>query len=37
MHGPTFDKGARLEPAEVGAIVADLLAEAAKPTPVYGT
>lgn len=37
MHGPTFDKGARLEPAEVGAIMADLLAEAAKPTPVYGT
>jgi NAD(P)-dependent dehydrogenase (short-subunit alcohol dehydrogenase family) len=37
MHGPTFDKGARLEPAEVGAIVEDLLAETAKPTPVYGT
>lgn len=37
MHGPSFDKGARLEPAEVGAIVTDLLAEAEAPTPVYGT
>ncbi|MFN8051714.1 MAG: SDR family oxidoreductase [Acidimicrobiales bacterium] len=37
MHGPTFDKGARWEPAEVGPVVDDLLAEAATPTPVYGT
>lgn len=37
MHGPTFDKGARWEPSEVGAVVADLLAQAAAPTPVYGT
>jgi NAD(P)-dependent dehydrogenase (short-subunit alcohol dehydrogenase family) len=37
MHGPTFDKRARLEPAEVGPIVDDLLAEASAPTPVYGT
>lgn len=37
MHGPSFDKGARLEPAEVGPIVDDLLREAAQPTPVYGT
>lgn len=35
-HGPTFDKGARWEPAEVGPVVADLLAEAQAPTPVYG-
>lgn len=36
-HGPRVDKGARWEPAEVGAVVADLLAEAETPTPVYGT
>ena len=36
-HGPRVDKGARWEPAEVGAVVADLLREAAAPTPVYGT
>jgi len=35
-HGPTFDKGARWDPAEVGPVVADLLAEAEAPTPVYG-
>ena len=35
-HGPRFDKGARWEPAEIGPVVADLLAEAAAPTPVYG-
>lgn len=35
-HGPRFDKGARWEPEEVGAVVADLLSEAATPTPVYG-
>lgn len=35
-HGPRFDKGARWDPAEVGAVVRDLLAEAAEPTPVYG-
>ncbi|MFZ4669754.1 MAG: SDR family oxidoreductase [Microthrixaceae bacterium] len=35
-HGPRFDKGARWDPAEVGAVVADLLAEAEQPTPVYG-
>lgn len=35
-HGPRFDKGARWEPAEVGPVVRDLLAEAAEPTPVYG-
>ncbi len=35
-HGPTFDKGARWAPEEVGAVVHDLLAEAPTPTPVYG-
>lgn len=35
-HGPRVDKGARWEPDEVGAVVADLLREAATPTPVYG-
>ena len=35
-HGPRFDKGARWEPEEVGAVVADLIEEAATPTPVYG-
>ncbi|MEZ5321009.1 MAG: SDR family oxidoreductase [Microthrixaceae bacterium] len=35
-HGPRVDKGARWEPSEVGAVVADLLAEAVPPTPVYG-
>lgn len=36
QHGPAFDKGARFEPAEVGAVVADLVTEAPSPTPVYG-
>jgi len=36
QHGPAFDKGARFEPAEVGAVVADLVAEGPEPTPVYG-
>ncbi len=36
-HGPRVDKGARWEPDEVGAVVADLLREATTPTPVYGT
>ncbi|MEJ5254011.1 MAG: SDR family oxidoreductase [Acidimicrobiales bacterium] len=36
QHGPAFDKGARYEPAEVGAVVRDLLAEAPPPAPVYG-
>jgi NAD(P)-dependent dehydrogenase (short-subunit alcohol dehydrogenase family) len=35
-HGPRVDKGARWDPAEVGAVVEDLLREAAQPTPVYG-
>lgn len=36
QHGAVFDKGARLDPAEVGALVADLVREAPAPTPVYG-
>jgi len=37
QHGPTADKGGRWEAAELGYIVADLLARAPTPTPVYGT
>jgi len=36
QHGPSFDKGARWEPDEIGAVVGDLLAEAPAPAPVYG-
>src|SRR5687768_2533265 len=36
QHGKVFDKGARYEPHEVGAVVADLIAEAPTPGPVYG-
>ena len=36
QHGPSVDKGARWEPAEVGAAVEALLAQAPTPTPVYG-
>jgi len=35
-HGPREDKGARWDPAEVGALVGRLLAEAPVPEPVYG-
>lgn len=35
--GPKADKGARWQPAEVGAAVAGLLAQAQPPQPVYGT
>ena len=35
-HGPRVDKGARWDPAEIGAVVAELLEQAATPTPVYG-
>ena len=37
QHGPTADKGARWEAAELGPVVADLLAEAPPAAPVYGT
>jgi NAD(P)-dependent dehydrogenase (short-subunit alcohol dehydrogenase family) len=36
QHGPTVDKGARWDPADVGAAVRDLLASAPTPAPVYG-
>ncbi|RZQ63121.1 SDR family oxidoreductase [Amycolatopsis suaedae] len=36
-HGPVRDKGARWEPEELGPVVAELLAEAPDPEPVYGT
>ena len=36
QHGPTADKGARWEPAEIGAAVRDLLAASPPPAPVYG-
>ncbi len=36
QHGAVFDKGARYQPDEVGAIVADLVREAPLPTPPYG-
>ncbi len=36
QHGAVFDKGARYEPDEIGAVVADLLREAPAPPAVYG-
>ncbi|WP_067180519.1 SDR family oxidoreductase [Microtetraspora niveoalba] len=35
-HGPTTDKGARWDAAELGPEIAGLLKEAARPEPVYG-
>lgn len=35
-HGPEVDKGARWDPAELGPVVADLLARARPPVPVFG-
>jgi NAD(P)-dependent dehydrogenase (short-subunit alcohol dehydrogenase family) len=37
QHGPSRDKGERWEPAELGAVIDELLAEAPAPAPVYGT
>ncbi len=37
QHGPRVDRGARWEPAAVGAAVRELLAKAPPPAPVYGT
>jgi NAD(P)-dependent dehydrogenase (short-subunit alcohol dehydrogenase family) len=37
QHGPTADKGARWEAAELGPVVDDLLVRAPAPAPVYGT
>ena len=36
QHGPKVDKGARWEPAEVGAVVHELVVKAPTPAPVYG-
>ena len=36
-HGPSIDKGARWDPADVGDAVAQLLTQARPPDPVYGT
>ncbi|MFM7271413.1 MAG: SDR family oxidoreductase [Actinomycetes bacterium] len=36
QHGPRRDKGDRWEPAELGPVIAELLAEAPAPAPVYG-
>jgi NAD(P)-dependent dehydrogenase (short-subunit alcohol dehydrogenase family) len=36
QHGPRADKGARWDPAELGPVVRDLLAQAPPPGPVYG-
>jgi NAD(P)-dependent dehydrogenase (short-subunit alcohol dehydrogenase family) len=36
QHGPSVDKGARWDPADVGDAVRDLLGKAPAPTPVYG-
>lgn len=35
-HGPVRDRGARWEPAELGPVVKELLAEVPAPEPVYG-
>ena len=37
QHGPRRDNGARWEPAQLGPVVAELLAAAPTPVPVYGT
>ena len=37
QHGPTRDKGDRWEPEELGPVIAELLAQAPAPVPVYGS
>jgi NAD(P)-dependent dehydrogenase (short-subunit alcohol dehydrogenase family) len=37
QHGPAVDKGERWDPAEVGAVVRELLTKAPAPAPVYGS
>ena len=37
QHGAVFDKGSRYEPAEIGALVDDLLKSAPAPADVYGS
>ena len=36
QHGPTVDKGARWDPADIGPAVRALIADAPDPAPVYG-
>jgi NAD(P)-dependent dehydrogenase (short-subunit alcohol dehydrogenase family) len=36
QHGPAVERGARWDPAQLGPVVADLLAKAPPPLPVYG-
>ena len=36
QHGPRRDKGDRWDPAEIGPVVRELLAEVREPDPVYG-
>ncbi len=36
QHGPSVERGARWDPAELSPVVADLLAKAPAPVPVYG-
>jgi NAD(P)-dependent dehydrogenase (short-subunit alcohol dehydrogenase family) len=36
QHGPVFDKGAKWDPAEIGAAVHDLISTGPPPAPVYG-
>jgi NAD(P)-dependent dehydrogenase (short-subunit alcohol dehydrogenase family) len=36
-HGPSRDKGARWDAAELGPVIDEVLAEAPAPAPVYGT
>ena len=37
QHGKAVDKGAKWDPAELGPVVDQLIAEAPAPAPVYGT
>ena len=37
QHGKVVDKGDRWDPAELGPVVDQLIAEAPTPAPVYGT
>ena len=37
QHGAVFDKGARFEPSEIGALVDDLVKNSPTPAPVYGS
>ncbi len=36
QHGVEFDKAARFDPEEIGAIISDLVRESPTPAPVYG-